>query len=403
MTGAPEEDDDRAAKLWVFRGISILFGLLTVWGLLELLALVQVVDYRLVFGTASPVPRANPLNRLDHGLIYVHRPHQHLQGTMPTGDIGATFDISGTEPHPYDVQTDRDGFRNSTDMETAEVVLIGDSYLEGVIVPQDEIVSSQLARILKQNVLNLGQVGYGPQQEFLSFKRYGLPRKPKVCVWLFFEGNDLFDFMDYRQLVNNWDGWTADLHSFSKRSLSTNLYRYFVPIIIPKATQNGIYGVLPDGDKTYFFPQGSTLDGRQKRGLEFLTGELKAFAESLALENVRLILAYVPNKSRVYRHICQFPKMPCDQFLIETLPDEIQTMLKSAAPNTTFLDLTEPLYQAARRGEDVYFKDDSHWTAAGHRIVAEELAKALKSPESVPQSPSPDSLQANPGKTSATD
>lgn len=349
-----------------------------IYVLIESLALFHLVDYRLVFGTASLEPKANPLNRLDKELIYVHRPYLHLRGVMPAGDIGIWLPNAEKEPHPYDVRADRDGFRNPTDLERADIVVIGDSYIEGMIIPQEDLVSSDLSRLLGKTVLNLGQAGYGPQQEFIAFKRYGLPRKPKLCIWFFFEGNDLVDINDYINSVNHWEFWTVDRHSFWERSFQQNLKYYFWPRPKPKVKIEDHYGILPNGKKTYFFSQSNMLSGRNLKSLQILEKELVQFGALLKENDVAFLMAFVPNKSRIYRDVCQFPQADCDQWFVEDLPLQLAELLERAVPGATFLDLSEPLHQAARDGRRVYFEDDTHWTAVGHEIAAEEIARVIR-------------------------
>jgi hypothetical protein len=349
-----------------------------IYALLESLALFQLVDYRIVFGTASREQRANPLNRLDKELIYVHRPYLHLKGVMPAGDIGTLFEIGEVEPHAYDLRTDRDGFRNPTDLEQADIVVIGDSYIEGLIVPQEKLVSSDLSRLLGRTVLNLGQAGYGPQQEFNAFKRYGIPRKPRLCIWFFFEENDLSDATQYVDLINRWDYWTGIHHSFAERSFAQNLKYFFWPRIEPKARLDGNYGILPNGRKTYFFPQSDVLMARDRMGLQILENELTKFGQLLDDHDISLLMVYIPTKSRVYRDVCTYPALLCNKWFVDLLPRRLEQMLANTVPTATFLDLTEPMHQAALKGTRVYFEDDSHWTVEGHLIAAEEIARVIR-------------------------
>src|SRR5205807_430492 len=47
-------------------------------------------------------------------------------------------------------------------------------------------------------VANLGQYDYGPVEELAVLRRYGLPLRPRIVVWMFFEGNDLVDVARYQ-------------------------------------------------------------------------------------------------------------------------------------------------------------------------------------------------------------
>jgi hypothetical protein len=48
-------------------------------------------------------------------------------------------------------------------------------------------------------VVNLGRGAYGPQQELIVLKRYGLAYRPRVVIWQLFEGNDLADARQFSE------------------------------------------------------------------------------------------------------------------------------------------------------------------------------------------------------------
>ena len=80
----------------------------------------------------------------------------------------------------------------------ADVVVVGDSFVEGLHVRDDRLVTSCIARATGLSVANLGRSGDGPQQERFVLERFGLPKRPKVVVWMFYEGNDLEDASEYQ-------------------------------------------------------------------------------------------------------------------------------------------------------------------------------------------------------------
>src|SRR5262245_25129458 len=152
----------RSARRWLFRLVALVAAAGVSLGLIETLAALRLVDYRVVFSTYGSKAWENPSNRLDPELMHVHRAHDHYNGRLP-GDLVAWLGIRTDRLYDYDVKYDRNGFRNDRDLDAADIVLIGDSFVEGAIVPYDSIASSRLARLFDVPVLNLGQSGYGPQ------------------------------------------------------------------------------------------------------------------------------------------------------------------------------------------------------------------------------------------------
>jgi len=84
---------------------------------------------------------------------------------------------------------------------------------------------------------------------------------------------------------------------------------------------------------------------------------------------------FVPTSFRVYHDliVCR----DCGEG-VDDLPGRIERSLSGVSPRIAYLDLTTSLREAARRGELVYRPDDTHWTAAGHRVAAEALSGVLR-------------------------
>ena len=91
--------------------------------------------------------------------------------------------------------SDRYGF-NNPDQEwqndEIEYLLLGDSFTHGACVNRPNDISSNLRKLSKKSVINLGIQGNGPLSEFASLKEY-FKKNTKNIIWMFFEGNDIVD------------------------------------------------------------------------------------------------------------------------------------------------------------------------------------------------------------------
>lgn len=99
--------------------------------------------------------------------------------------------------------SDRYGFNNPDyewDKKEIEYLLIGDSYVHGACVNRPNDVSSQIRKISKKSVLNLGYGGNGPLLEYATLREY-YNQKVKKVIWVYYEGNDL-DNLNY-ELTNS--------------------------------------------------------------------------------------------------------------------------------------------------------------------------------------------------------
>ncbi len=91
--------------------------------------------------------------------------------------------------------SDRYGFNNPDyewDKKEIDYLLIGDSYVHGACVNRPNDVSSQIRKISKKSVLNLGYGGNGPLLEYATLREY-YNQKAKRVIWVYYEGNDLDD------------------------------------------------------------------------------------------------------------------------------------------------------------------------------------------------------------------
>jgi hypothetical protein len=70
-------------------------------------------------------------------------------------------------------------------LDRADIVVIGESYIEAPMIRDNALSTTVLAGLQGRKVANLGNSGYGPQQELAVLKRFGLPLRPKVVVWAF--------------------------------------------------------------------------------------------------------------------------------------------------------------------------------------------------------------------------
>ena len=64
---------------------------------------------------------------------------------------------------------------------------------------------------------------------------------------------------------------------------------------------------------------------------------------------------------------------------VSNLPDEMARRLARLGLDIEYVDLTLALNTASRKGIATYLADDTHWTDAGNRVVADMLHQTLRS------------------------
>ena len=107
-------------------------------------------------------------------------------------------DVASDEPWQADLATNALGFRDVNHGEKAEgvtrVAVLGDSFVFGSGVKQDEPITRRLAALLGPSfeVINLGVPGYGTDQALLTLRRWGPRLSPDVVLAGFF-WNDVME------------------------------------------------------------------------------------------------------------------------------------------------------------------------------------------------------------------
>jgi len=351
---------------------------------LEIPAFLGWIDWSGVVGMPHALrftrlkPWDNPANVRDEELLYRHRSGMRFQGETP-GDLVDLYGIATDRRYPIDVAYDENGFRNPPGRTRAEIVLLGDSFIEAGLVPFEETVGAILERELGLLVSNLGCSGYGPQQEKIVLERFGLPLKPRVVVWFFFEGNDLLDVPRY-EAARRTEGMDPRKTRFLARSLVANLARRIELLVHRPPGEDSDLARRRMGTmgstRIYFAYAGQPLTAEDRASLVKAQTTIRSAADMSRPAGARFLLAFVPTKFRVHEGLAEFA---ADSLGSTWRSNELPELLARFAGEAKieWIDLTPPLREAASRGELVYFPDDGHWSPAGHAVVARAIAERI--------------------------
>ena len=195
-------------------GAALLLAELPVW--------FKLIDYRKTFSISSDLPWEVPGYLPDPELLAKPEPHYSAKILFNRGNIGRALCLPTRQAEPFESRYDKNGFRNDQDLTSAEIAVIGDSYVESPMIPSSLLATTRLTEIQPKTVANLGQSGYGPQQELAVLKRYALPLHPKSVVWVFYEGNDLVDAEDYAWKVSSLNSVWNSMDGVWNRSSTKN-------------------------------------------------------------------------------------------------------------------------------------------------------------------------------------
>jgi hypothetical protein len=368
----------------MWRAGAVTLGVLGSLAVLEVAAAARLVHWELVLRSLR--------GEQQHYVPDADLGFRHAAGirrsVRPRSDVEVRWRLPASRADLVTVTYDRRGYRNPTELTRADIVLIGDSYVQGDYVSDEQTVSSLLQGRLGQPVANLGVAGYGTAQELIVLERDALPLDPRIVVWFFFEGNDLYNDQEFENVLAipreaRTTGWTEG-HGWRLRSLVRSGYpqlRLMLYPLVPSHCPH--FGTVTSGPhrgrKVLFaseaaWPWTDFERGRWDRARD----TLRAAARIARAHDVELLLVYVPIKFRVYRDFIELPPNgELAGWTLWPLPELFQRFCRDEG--IACLDLTGLLRDAVRAGGMPHAPADSHWSPEGHRLIAGRLEAALES------------------------
>jgi SGNH hydrolase-like domain, acetyltransferase AlgX len=367
--------------------IALAFGV----GVLELAAATRALDYHRIREALIGIEGPNVDFVDDPDLLFRRAPHAVWRG-WPRTDMSTYFNLPFRADHAITFTTDSRGFRNPTDLSRADVALIGDSYVEGWGLSDEETISARLAARLHVQVANLGTAGYGSIQELKVLEKDAVPLAPRLVAWFFFEGNDLDDDQNFENaMVDKPSGargaespgepFLRRWRNFVDRSFTWNVFqqlRQATDRVVPNRI--GTYGWFRDASgrqhQIYFYDFYATrpVTDFERQRLVTTAATLRRASDECRTRGIDFVVYYVPIKFRVYRDVVRFPPgSPCERWKPWDLEDAVHTLCDRAG--VRMISLTGPMRQAAHRGALLYQPADSHWNAAGAQFVADLVAQ----------------------------
>ncbi len=302
------------------------------------------------------------------------------QAILPLGGIAQRLTLHCNETGAYTAYTaDEHGFNNPPGLYgTSRIVLLGDSFTHGNCVEPGQDIAGQL-RDRDYDVLNLGYSGNGPLLKLATLKEYAAPIKPRLVLWLYYEGNDLADLETEAQ--------NPRLMDYLRTDYSQDLFNRQAEIdgALTNYVEERVAAVESSGDRGWF----DTPLARVARFQHFRdrllalsrlaqrpTPPSPLYAE--ALERARdetaswggtLVVVYLPSWRRYAA-----PDTGRDPFYRE------EVLATSNALGLPLIDLHQVFVQQPDPLALFPFRLEGHYTAAGYALVASTIDEYLRGP-----------------------
>lgn len=288
---------------------------------------------------------------------------------------------------------DAHGFRETTPLDEATVLALGDSYVQAPTLSQELTWPKVLESLTGVAVYNLGVDRASPAQELWLLEHVLTtmrPRKARRVLWMIFEGNDLEDDFDHRlppappvfpqTLVGSlMVGAPTLLHDGSvlRQVLDGGFHRARTPRherFVDGVSLPWPLWTSPRFGRAFAFPLfvflGAMPAAYVERhpnwpAIERVFADMKRLATAHGLE-VTVVLA--PTFPRLYGHAFGHgDAMSAEPHFLRFVERLAKTL---GYPVVNLADLLRPHAEE----ELLYFRDDTHWNARGNRVVAELIA-----------------------------
>jgi hypothetical protein len=298
---------------------------------------------------------------------------------------------------------------------TRRVLLLGDSFTEGYTVEESASVRARLEAELQapgcgaHEVLNGGTAAWGTDQEYLFYRYEGRRYRPDVVALLFYY-NDLYGdgFGDVGKPWFELEGdddrlvlrgspvpeprraptpenmafrLTPWRGSYALRLLSQRTRAR--PELNARLARLGLVEPLPDGEDELpaelnpFGPR----NPREVRGLWRTTAAiLRELGRDVRADGGELLVFYVPARFEVDDRSWELTRARYHLGQKRWSRDKVYETLREicAGLDLALVDPRPDMRAQQERGRPSYYPLDGHWTATGHELAAQALARELR-------------------------
>jgi hypothetical protein len=357
---------------------------------------------------------------------FYHRPpNRIMQGTfrdVPPTAFTYPYAPDGYPEIEYTMTIDKRGFRNKTDLKQYDIITIGDSFVEGSGVSDEQCWPFLLSKMTGKSVYNLGMSGGSPVTLLETLRKFAVDLSPETVVCMLYEGNDFraANFRDdrkkrfsvkhfYRSSPVRWSIKKMLINVFGPinsnrrtnasvlKAVSANDALYPVswqPLAVPAGDKPKYYTFKVKALTDHYISKQDLLNSAGcKQTFELLREMKKLCADS----NIRLVVVFAPDKPDVLLPVAgeevSLLLLRAFMSLVKKnlpQPEELKSLVLERLPviesataefckseSIDFISLTEPLRQQILKSRQCYFTYDQHWTPIGHEVAASEVSAHL--------------------------
>jgi len=270
------------------------------------------------------------------------------------------------------------------------VLMLGDSFVEGLQVDQNQTLPVQLEARLGNllsrpvEVINAGVSRYGTDNSLLFLESEGLIYEPEIVIYAFYPNdvtdnihNDLFELVDnqlirHRKVISFNDRLRLELYDYS------HTYRFALAFSLRLG--QAADETLIDTKWGKISPiYRAELHAEEQYAWELTARLLERMSSSVMESGARLVVVCLPEDFQSQDRLWQ----QVEQSAENLLRDAPNRMLAAALPDgVPYLDLL-PAFLAAQ-DQVLYYEKDHHFNPAGQTFAAGQIAAFLTTEGLIP-------------------
>jgi hypothetical protein len=298
---------------------------------------------------------------------------------LPLGGISGSTTVTCNEGGQYPIyQSDEHGFNNPLGLWQAaplQIAVLGDSYTYGNCVAAEDTFVAHL-RSRYPATLNLGLGGVGPLIELAVLREYGSELRPRIVLWVLYEGNDLLELEEERhsdflmaQLAGDppqgLRGQQAVVDAALKSYVAAQLDTFspppepFVQFLRLSQLRQRLQGL--------WRPGGEVEAPEQSHDFGLLRQVFAAARATTSSWGGELIIVYLPGRDRYFG--------PTGGAAANDLI-RAGTIAAAKEIELPVLDLV-PAFAARESPADLFVNANSHLNEIGYRVVAQAILSEL--------------------------
>jgi len=265
-------------------------------------------------------------------------------------------------------ETDSLGYRNRNFVRKADIVVVGDSFVAGAGLSQEDIFSSKLDAEMGEK-FTIYNIAPGNISTLRCLLEKGVIEKPKVVVFSTVERNIPPVLKDETNCAVPARPW-VELEVLADRFLRAYPFKWLGARFRGDHGVVGVRGVADlDGAEIFFYKGRAQTDNL--KAIEKASKVIKSYQRFLAKQGIDFVYLPIPNKETVYFERVPFQNQPR---YLKGLTDKLDGL------GVSYLDSLPVFNQArsAQPGVELFIADDTHWNERGVELVSKALSRLLK-------------------------